>query len=76
MGDGQVADRRVVYRVLGSQEVQIDFGEIKEGMRIRMTEPDGEPIVADGCSIVRAMSDAFINAEGIWTVSIEACGVN
>ena len=60
--------------------IEIEPENVKEGMWFRMFEPDGTPVLRSDGGIFygatekrdsfRALSNSYMNSEGIWTVQI------
>jgi len=45
--------------------IEVNPEEIKAGMHIRMYEPDGKPVIADGIRLFVATSDARVDDNGV-----------
>ena len=60
--------RKVQYYDNGWKD--IEFEDMKDGMRIRMFEPTGEPVDLGSQSII--VGNAFQNEQGMWAVSIKS----
>ena len=62
-----IEEQRKTFRIQeGGTEEQIEFKNIKEGMTIKLYEPDNEVVVVNGRTQFEASSDAYLNESGYW----------
>ena len=61
--------KRRVFQIIGNEEREIDFSQIKKGMRIKMYDDD-KIVKFKNNDIMIAKSDAYKNKNNIYTIDV------
>ena len=62
---------RKVFKMVDNEEIEIKFSEIKNGMKIKLYEPDGTLVKYKKNNIFTAMSDCYKGEDEILTFNAE-----
>ena len=63
--------RKVIHIQDDGTKREIEFKYIKKGMKFKLFESTGEPVLFSEESIFTAQSDAYLNNFGIWEVETD-----
>lgn len=65
-------DLRKVEVLINNEWVERDFAELRKGVKFRMFESTGEPVVDnEGRTEWTAISDPFKTESGVWAIKID-----
>ena len=66
-------DLRKVEVLINNEWVERDFAELRKGVKFKMFEPTGEPVVDnEGETEWIAISDPFKTESGVWAIEIDS----
>jgi len=63
---------RITEVSIGGKWVKRNMVSIGVGDIIRVTNPDGTPVLVGGCRTLRAVSNGHINKDGVAAVEVDA----
>lgn len=62
---------RKVYKVVNTGIEEVNFMELKKGDLFSLIEPTGEPVTFKGSLKFEALSDSYVNANGVGEIHMK-----